>query len=245
MAKRQLNAREILQDIRSGMDDTPLMEKYNLSAQGLHSAFNKLIAAGVLKRAELDQRTRPSAEAAKTAWKCPACGKPQFREDEECPDCGVIASRFLKQQKEKRNREEEEQIRSEKVKPDTSQQPQDYKSRVLAGIICLAFLAGLVALGVSPQDLLLPVMALVIGALVAMWVYSDAKKRGKSSGDATIWAVGTLLCCIPVLVVWLFMRPKLPLEARVIIVQPPGLCIHCGKYYEGKPRHCPNCGQMV
>lgn len=27
--------------------------------------------------------------------------------------------------------------------------------------------------------------------------------------------------------------------------KPATLCIHCGKYYEGTPRFCPNCGQPV
>ena len=89
----------------AGMDDAAIMEKYNLSAQGLQSAFNKLIAAGVLKQAELDQRTRPHEQVINTVWKCPACGKPQTRELEECPDCGVIAAKFLKRQEEKRNLE--------------------------------------------------------------------------------------------------------------------------------------------
>ncbi len=105
MPKPQLSAKEILQDLRAGMDDAALMEKYNLSAQGLQSAFNKLIAAGVLKQAELDQRTRPHEQVINTVWKCPACGKPQTRELEECPDCGVIATKFLKRQEEKRNLE--------------------------------------------------------------------------------------------------------------------------------------------
>ncbi len=56
MPTRQLNAKEILADIRSGVDYATLTEKYHLSVQGLQSAFKKLIAAGVLKHAELDDR---------------------------------------------------------------------------------------------------------------------------------------------------------------------------------------------
>jgi DNA-binding response OmpR family regulator len=43
--------------IRSGMDDASLMEKFNLSGQGLHSLLEKLVAAGKLTRSEVDDRT--------------------------------------------------------------------------------------------------------------------------------------------------------------------------------------------
>ncbi len=96
MSKRQLSAKEILQDIRSGMDDAALMEKYQLSSQGLQSVFTKLVAAGVVKQAEVDQRPPSHERTVNFVWKCPACGKPQPREFDECPDCGVIVSKFLK-----------------------------------------------------------------------------------------------------------------------------------------------------
>jgi hypothetical protein len=38
------------------MDDTTLMKKYGISAQGLQNVINKLIAAGLLKQADVDQR---------------------------------------------------------------------------------------------------------------------------------------------------------------------------------------------
>lgn len=44
---------------------------------------------------------------------------------------------------------------------------------------------------------------------IAAWVYSDAVKRGKSSIEAVLWAVGTFLLLIVVLPVWLIVRPKL------------------------------------
>jgi DNA-binding response OmpR family regulator len=43
--------------IRSGMDDATLMEKFNLSSQGIHSLLEKLVAAGKLTRSEVDDRT--------------------------------------------------------------------------------------------------------------------------------------------------------------------------------------------
>ena len=56
MEKRKITAREVLRDIRSGLSDQDLMEKYTLSAQGLQSVFHKLVNAGVITQAELDDR---------------------------------------------------------------------------------------------------------------------------------------------------------------------------------------------
>lgn len=104
MSKPRLSAKEIVQDLRSGVIDAALMEKYNLSAEGLQSVFKKLISAGVLQQAELDSRAPAHKPATTAVWKCPACGKPQSKEFEECPDCGVIVSRFVKKQKNENKR---------------------------------------------------------------------------------------------------------------------------------------------
>lgn len=49
----KISAREILKDIRAGMDDSLLMEKYGLSRKGLSGVYRKLTEAGVvLKRKE-------------------------------------------------------------------------------------------------------------------------------------------------------------------------------------------------
>jgi hypothetical protein len=42
-SKRIIEAKCIVRDIRSGMSDADLMQKYNLSSKGLQSAFQKLI----------------------------------------------------------------------------------------------------------------------------------------------------------------------------------------------------------
>lgn len=56
MAKKTINAKEILTDIKGGMDDSALMQKYGLPEKNLQSVFKKLVDAGVLKQAELDVR---------------------------------------------------------------------------------------------------------------------------------------------------------------------------------------------
>ena len=48
MKKPTIDAKEALEDIRSGLDDSFLMKKYKLSEKGLRSLFNKLADAGFL-----------------------------------------------------------------------------------------------------------------------------------------------------------------------------------------------------
>ncbi len=55
-AKRRIEVDVALNDIRSGMDDASLMQKYRVSARGLQSLFSKLVRAGAIQLAELDQR---------------------------------------------------------------------------------------------------------------------------------------------------------------------------------------------
>ena len=51
MAK--ISAKEVVQDIRSGVDYTTLMQKYRISAQGLRILFRKLLDMGTITQAEL------------------------------------------------------------------------------------------------------------------------------------------------------------------------------------------------
>ncbi len=49
MDKPVIDAREVLNDLRSGMEDVDLMQKYNLSSRGLQSLFRKLTQAGIIR----------------------------------------------------------------------------------------------------------------------------------------------------------------------------------------------------
>lgn len=51
-AKPRIDAAEVLNCLKSGMDDAALMKKYNLSAKGLQSLFRKLEAAGLTSEAQ-------------------------------------------------------------------------------------------------------------------------------------------------------------------------------------------------
>ena len=58
--KRKIKAKDIVNDIRSGMSDSQLMEKHELSYKGLQSVFKKLVDANAIRPRELFNRA-PSA----------------------------------------------------------------------------------------------------------------------------------------------------------------------------------------
>ncbi|MGO9571381.1 MAG: pentapeptide repeat-containing protein [Desulfomonilaceae bacterium] len=51
-----IKAIDAVRCIRSGMDDAALMQEFNVNARGLQSLFTQLIAAGILRRSELEER---------------------------------------------------------------------------------------------------------------------------------------------------------------------------------------------
>jgi hypothetical protein len=90
MPKQKVRANELAADIRSGMDDSALMQKYRLSVQGLQSGLQKLLQAGLLKQNDLDERWSSYATSVDLVLQCPGCGKPQTQQTDECPDCGYV-----------------------------------------------------------------------------------------------------------------------------------------------------------
>ena len=55
--KRLIRAKDVVDDILSGMSDSVLMEKYKLSSRGLQSIFRKLLAAKAIRPSELASRS--------------------------------------------------------------------------------------------------------------------------------------------------------------------------------------------
>ena len=53
MADREIKAGEVLRDIRGGLNDLGIMEKYKLSAKGLEDLYRQLVAAGLLDQSSL------------------------------------------------------------------------------------------------------------------------------------------------------------------------------------------------
>ncbi len=57
-SKTTIRAKDAVNDIRAGMTNLELMEKYRLSAKGLKSLFMKLVDFRAVKYGELDARTQ-------------------------------------------------------------------------------------------------------------------------------------------------------------------------------------------
>lgn len=103
--KKRLSAKEILADIRSGMDASALKRKYGLSDNSLDKVYLKLNQAGLLKKHEKPRIPStpapiPSHSRAPQGveWKCPACGKAQASEVPECPICGIVVAKYLRRE---------------------------------------------------------------------------------------------------------------------------------------------------
>ena len=87
-------------------------------------------------------------------------------------------------------------------------------------------------------------VGLVIAIVAAVWVASDARKRGMNSVG---WAIGTFLLLILFLPLYLILRKPVVMNPAVY---PPGvgplpgsrMCPNCGQYYQGNARFCPACG---
>jgi hypothetical protein len=56
LTKRKISAKQVLNDITSGIDDQGLMTKYGLSSRQLQSIFRQIISAGLATPMELSDR---------------------------------------------------------------------------------------------------------------------------------------------------------------------------------------------
>jgi hypothetical protein len=91
-----INAKQVVRDIKSGMTDLQLMDRYSLSPRALQALSKKLVAAGLLTETEWEARGKPPpAPNPNRTYGCPACGVRQTRDFDECPYCGIIVSKYL------------------------------------------------------------------------------------------------------------------------------------------------------
>lgn len=65
-AHHRIKGRDLLDDIRSGMTDAELMEKYDISFQALRNAFQQLLNAKVVTAHELRRRSESDAHVVNT-----------------------------------------------------------------------------------------------------------------------------------------------------------------------------------
>lgn len=111
--KKTISAKEILADILNGISDADLTCKYGLSNVALHRIFDKLIAAGILSKADLDERKKslelddglnldwdlpPATVVASGALTEEASSTPTSKKDDDqvtfrCPACNMLQPR--------------------------------------------------------------------------------------------------------------------------------------------------------
>jgi len=96
--EKKISARSIMMDLKTGLSDRELMDRYGLSFQGLQTVFTQLIAANLAtegyfeKRAVKQAGARPTEEKAGT---CPYCGHTMPEGTKRCPRCGQDADEWL------------------------------------------------------------------------------------------------------------------------------------------------------
>jgi hypothetical protein len=98
--KRKISASKIIADIRSGMSEAGLMQKYGLSESSLKKTLSKLISSGHLLENEIPRRqareTSPVVEPEKKVQlRCPSCDAEWTEDVDECPFCGVVIKKFM------------------------------------------------------------------------------------------------------------------------------------------------------
>jgi uncharacterized membrane protein len=99
---------------------------------------------------------------------------------------------------------------------------------VLGGLACL-----------SGVMCILPIIAIVIGIILAIWVYKDAEKRG-SSGP--LWLIIVLLTGIIGLIIWLVIRPPIGGKPGQQGTVTGRTCPSCGRPIPMDAQICPYCG---
>lgn len=98
MLKRKIRAKKILQDVRAGLNDNQLIEKYGITARTLQYVFRKLVQAGLMTDLEFYERSkltesdvfRAFSEEPDAVLRCPDCGEPLPEHGGDCLFCQTI-----------------------------------------------------------------------------------------------------------------------------------------------------------
>jgi len=97
-APRKISAKSIMEDLKAGMADSDLMEKYKLSFQGLQDLFSKLVQANLATDAYFSKRAMKQASRPLEKEKnptCPYCGYSAAEKFVRCPRCGQDTTEWL------------------------------------------------------------------------------------------------------------------------------------------------------
>jgi hypothetical protein len=88
LKNRSLKAKDILNDLRAGMDDALLMEKYGLTPRGIANLLDKLVSQGLLSPEEIEVVKVKDPDVSLPVYKCSVCSELQFARLSRCPHCG-------------------------------------------------------------------------------------------------------------------------------------------------------------
>jgi rubrerythrin len=83
----EIDPQQVIKDLRSGMGNAEMMEKYQLSFDALNSLFHRLLSQGLLSASELSIRASVEQTQQMKILTCQTCGKLVFDESDECPEC--------------------------------------------------------------------------------------------------------------------------------------------------------------
>ncbi len=95
MATRRFSVNEVLGDIRSGLDNTELRRKYELSENGLERLLDKLLVLGVLTQEELDKSKAKFDKQFDLRTLEDVDEADEFEKTIDLSDMGVVAAREL------------------------------------------------------------------------------------------------------------------------------------------------------
>lgn len=87
MALRKISAKAVIMDIKAGLSDAALRQKYQLSEKELQTVFKKVVETGVLRQEELDGRQLASGQSAQAAS---GTGVAKMREQELGESAGQV-----------------------------------------------------------------------------------------------------------------------------------------------------------
>ena len=98
MGKCRISARQMVSDLRAGMNDRQLMEKYQVSLDSLRYLFKRLVESGLMTELQYFERTEISESSVFKALSdnsdgvlnCAKCGRPLPEYGQECEFCGNV-----------------------------------------------------------------------------------------------------------------------------------------------------------
>jgi hypothetical protein len=95
---KKISAKAIMSDLKAGLSDSELMQRYGISFQGLQDLFSKLVEAKLATKAYFEKRAMTQAGFGPKEDKrrtCPYCGFSSGSAFTSCPRCGQDVTEWL------------------------------------------------------------------------------------------------------------------------------------------------------